>query len=118
MYHLLDLLLKFGIFVATASVAPTWSCIRRQEEILPKCINCAIMYMGRPVGEIEQEVGGVMSTLAALCCAFNIHLEGAANTEMERVWKKIDVIREKHKNKLCNIKSALPSILEAGTDKI
>ena len=53
----------------------------------------------RPVGEIKQEVGGVMNTLAALCLAHGVDLEEAAATEVARCWAKIDRIREKQKAK-------------------
>lgn len=39
----------------------------------------------RPVGEMEQEAGGVMVTLAALCQAFGISLEAAAEDEYKRI---------------------------------
>lgn len=39
----------------------------------------------RPVGEREQEVGGVMVTLAALCFGHSINLSDAAVTELQRV---------------------------------
>jgi hypothetical protein len=50
---------------------------------------------GRPTGEPHQEVGGVMVTLAALCLAqdLNMHVDG--ETELARVWTKIEQIREK-----------------------
>lgn len=50
---------------------------------------------GRPVGEINQEVGGVMVTLAALCLASGVDMHEAAETELARVWEKIDKIRAK-----------------------
>lgn len=50
----------------------------------------------RPVGELSQEVGGVMVTLAALCLAQNVDMHAAGETELARVWTKIDVIRAKH----------------------
>lgn len=50
---------------------------------------------GRPIGEIGQEVGGVMVTLAALCSAAGINLNGAAAVELERVWTKVEAIRAK-----------------------
>ncbi len=53
----------------------------------------------RPIGEPSQEVGGVMVTLAALCLAANMDMHAAAETELARVWTKIDVIREKQKSK-------------------
>lgn len=51
---------------------------------------------GRPVGELSQEVGGVMVTLAALCLAQDVDMHAAGETELARVWTKIEVIREKH----------------------
>lgn len=53
----------------------------------------------RPVGEQEQEVGGVMTTLSALCAAYGISVETCAWRELERVWMKIEKIRAKQKAK-------------------
>jgi NTP pyrophosphatase (non-canonical NTP hydrolase) len=53
----------------------------------------------RPVGELEQEIGGTMVTLAALCNAHNIDLEAVSDVEVDRIWQKVDQIREKQKNK-------------------
>ena len=50
---------------------------------------------GRPVGEIGQEVGGSIVTLAAFCNAHEIDLGGEAEKELQRVWEKSDVIRTK-----------------------
>jgi NTP pyrophosphatase (non-canonical NTP hydrolase) len=50
---------------------------------------------GRPVGEMSQEAGGVMNTLAALCLAHGIDLDAAAETELARVWTKVEQIRAK-----------------------
>jgi hypothetical protein len=49
----------------------------------------------RPTGQITQEVGGVMLTLSALCTATGTDLATAAETELARVWSKIDTIRAK-----------------------
>src|SRR3954471_13386993 len=49
----------------------------------------------RPAGEPAQELGGVMVTLAALCFPNNLDMFAAGETELVRVWKKIDVIRAK-----------------------
>jgi hypothetical protein len=54
---------------------------------------------GRPLGEPFQEVGGVMVTLAALCVASNLNLEECAETELARIWTKIEKIREKQATK-------------------
>jgi NTP pyrophosphatase (non-canonical NTP hydrolase) len=49
----------------------------------------------RPVGELDQEVGGVMNTLAAFCNAHGIDLDAAAERELTRVWGKSEKIRAK-----------------------
>lgn len=53
----------------------------------------------RPLGEREQEVGGVMVTLAALCLAQHLDMRVAGETELARVWTKIEVIRAKQATK-------------------
>jgi hypothetical protein len=50
---------------------------------------------GRPQGEINQEAGGVMVTLAALCLASDIDMHAAGETELARIWTKVDAIRAK-----------------------
>lgn len=50
---------------------------------------------GRPAGEKPQEVGGVMVTLAALCETLEIDMFEAGETELARIWTKIDKIRAK-----------------------
>ncbi|WP_202967471.1 hypothetical protein, partial [Pseudomonas abietaniphila] len=50
---------------------------------------------GRPVGDKIQEVGGVMVTLAALCLAHGLNMHLAGESELQRIWTKVDQIREK-----------------------
>lgn len=50
---------------------------------------------GRPVGERTQEVGGVMVTLAALCLAQGLDMHAAGETELARIWTKVEAIRAK-----------------------
>lgn len=50
---------------------------------------------GRPVGDKHQEVGGVMVTLAALCLAQALDMHAAGETELARIWTKVDQIRAK-----------------------
>lgn len=50
---------------------------------------------GRDQGDINQEVGGVMVTLAALCSAIGEDMSVAGETELARVWTKIEKIRAK-----------------------
>ncbi|WP_347990033.1 hypothetical protein [Methylomonas sp. AM2-LC] len=49
----------------------------------------------RPVGEPSQECGGVMITLAGLCIANELDMSKCGETELARVWNKIDQIRDK-----------------------
>lgn len=54
---------------------------------------------GRAVGDPAQEAGGVMCTLAALCLANELNMDVAGETELARVWTKIEAIRIKQANK-------------------
>lgn len=53
----------------------------------------------RPVGEPSQEVGGVMVTLAALCLAHGLDMHQNAETELTRIWTKVEQIRAKQASK-------------------
>lgn len=57
---------------------------------------------GRPVGEIRQEVGGVMVTLSTLCSVHKICLSDAAEKELARIDtpEVIFKIREKQATKV------------------
>lgn len=50
---------------------------------------------GRPQGDINQEVGGVMVTLAAHCLAHGVDLHEAGEKELARIWTKVEQIRAK-----------------------
>ncbi|WP_430244998.1 hypothetical protein [Neorhizobium sp. DAR64861/K0K2] len=50
---------------------------------------------GRALGEPSQEVGGVMVTLAALCLANALDMHDAGETELARIWTKVEQIRAK-----------------------
>lgn len=62
---------------------------------------------GRDQGDINQEIGGVMVTLAALCLANGFDMHSAGETELARIWTKIEKIREKQASKPKN--SPLPA---------
>lgn len=49
----------------------------------------------RDSGKPSQEVGGVMVTLAALCLANNLNMHASAESELARIWTKIETIRAK-----------------------
>lgn len=61
---------------------------------------------GREPGEVKEEVGQVIVTLAALCTAHSVNLDNSAESEINRVWMRIHKIREKHRGKPRN--SPLP----------
>jgi len=50
---------------------------------------------GRPAGEPRQEVGGVVTTLSALCSANGFDMNEAAEAELARIWTKVEQIRAK-----------------------
>lgn len=72
----------------------------------------------RPVGEIRQECGGVMVTLAALAYAHRFSMRHAADAELERCKTMIDVIRAKHaaKPKFGPLPESGPSLPEPSGD--
>lgn len=49
----------------------------------------------RPAGAPYQEVGGVMVTLAGLCLATGLDMADNGETELSRVWTKVEQIRAK-----------------------
>jgi hypothetical protein len=49
----------------------------------------------RPIGDLPQEIGGALVTLAALCQALEVDMQTAAVYELSRVILKIDAIRAK-----------------------
>ena len=53
----------------------------------------------REIGEIEQEVGGVMNTLTALCLSHGIDMQHAGDIELERCFMNVEKIRTKQANK-------------------
>ena len=62
-------------------------------------ISVAKYVYSRPVGDAHQEVGGVMTTLAALCIVSKLDMHEAGETELARIWTKVDAIREKQARK-------------------
>ena len=64
----------------------------------------------RPVGDPNQEVGGVLVTLAALCEPSGIDMVQAGEAELARVWTKVEAIRAKQAAKPKH--SPLPAAVE------
>lgn len=53
----------------------------------------------RAKGEPDQEVGGVMVTLASLCSATGLNMDEAGDRELARNWTRIEAIRAKQRSK-------------------
>jgi hypothetical protein len=70
---------------------------------------------GRPVGEPAQELGGVMVTLAAYSLAFGLDMHGAGETELARIWTKVEAIRAKQAAKPRGIACPIDPALSAST---
>jgi len=64
-----------------------------------ECHQLVDYVFSRPIGERDQEIGGVMVTLAALCSAQDLCMEAMAENELTRVWDKIEQIRLKQATK-------------------
>lgn len=62
----------------------------------------------RPIGERDQEVGGVMVTLAALCTAHDMDMDQEGERELMRIWDNIYKIRAKQAAKPKNIRTPIP----------
>ena len=60
----------------------------------------------RPVGEIKQEIGGVMVTIACFCHVLKEDMDKCGEDELESIWGRIEQIRSKQANKPRD--SALP----------
>lgn len=63
------------------------------------CYKLVDYVYNRPVGEVEQEIGGVMVTLAALTTVQQTNLKHCAGKEWERIHKNMDLIRRKQAEK-------------------
>lgn len=50
----------------------------------------------RPVGKVPMEIGAVCVSLAALCIGTGHDMDREAETELRRIWGKVDAVRAKH----------------------
>jgi hypothetical protein len=84
------------------------SCAAIGVDFAPRAHALVDYVAGRPVGEIRQEVGGVMVTLAALCLAAKIDMHEAGEIELARILQPhiVEKIRAKQAAKPTG--SALP----------
>jgi len=60
-----------------------------------ECHQLVDYVFNRDIGEVNQEIGGVMVTLAALCNALALDMDKAGETELTRIWTKVEKIRAK-----------------------
>lgn len=92
----------FGPLIAADAVERNHRFLEEGLELVQAC-GCSqseahqlVDYVyGRPVGEKHQEVGGVMVTLAALCLAQQLDMHVCGETELARIWTKVEQIRAK-----------------------
>lgn len=66
---------------------------------LKECLDIVAYVYSRPIGDLNQEVGGTMVTLAAFCHTHKLDMHDLAQVELDRCWQNIDKIREKQKTK-------------------
>ncbi len=99
----------------TASVKQrAWRMLEEANELAQACgvtkdeAHQLVNYVqGRPVGEADQEAGGVMLTMAGLCCALDLDMDHAGEVELNRCWVNLPKIQAKNATKKAD--SALPS---------
>lgn len=92
----------FGAEIAADSIERNHRFFEEATELVQACGMTAseahqlVDYVfARPTGEKHQEIGGVMVTLAALCLAQGEDMHAAGETELARVWTKVEQIRAK-----------------------
>ena len=70
---------------------------------------------GRPVGEKQQEVGGVMVTLAAWCVANNVNMHGCGQQELQRINNEETMEKIRAKQAAKPPHSPMPEEVKGGT---
>jgi hypothetical protein len=70
---------------------------------------------GRPIGELHQEIGGVMVTLAALCLASGQDMHAAGEAELARISAPETIAKIRAKQAAKPKHSPLPEALAAAT---
>lgn len=96
----------FGEKISNDTIERNHRFLEEALELVQSC-NCSqseahklVDYVfNRPTGEKEQEVGGVMVTLAALCLAQEMDMHKAGHIELNRIWTKVGQIRAKQETK-------------------
>ncbi len=92
----------FGIKIARDKTERSHRFLEEALELVQACgatkseaMQLVDYVYGREVGELRQEVGGVMNTLAALCIAHEVDMIEAGHIELDRCWTKVEKIRAK-----------------------
>lgn len=100
------LLSCFGLTIARDSAERNHRFLEEALELAQACdctkeeaLQLVDYVFDREKGEVEQEVGGVMNTLAALCLARDIDMMDAGHIELDRCWTKLEAIRAKQARK-------------------
>jgi hypothetical protein len=96
----------FGEKVATDKAERNFRFLEEALELVQACgatkddvLKLVEYVFSRPVGELPQEVGGTVVTLAALCNGFDVRMEKCAWDELARNWLNQRKIRRKHFSK-------------------
>lgn len=96
------LLTCFGIEIARDKTERSHRFLEEALELVQSCgctkeeaLQLVDYVYGRERGEIQQEVGGVMNTLAALCLSQDIDMMEAGHIELDRCWTSVEKIRAK-----------------------
>ena len=105
----------FGKEIAQDTTERSYRFLEEALELVQSC-NCTkeealklVDYVySRSIGEVTQELGGTMVTLAALASANGLSLKGCSVSEIKRCEAKTEKIRAKHFSKDPNIRSSLP----------
>lgn len=92
----------FGATIAGDKVERNHRFLEESLELVQSCgctkeeaLQLVDYVFNRPVGEMSQEVGGVMTTLASLCRAHEVGMYECGFVELGRVWEIKDKIRAK-----------------------
>lgn len=89
-------------------LAQTTGCTKEDAQLIVDYV------FDRPTGAQEQEVGGVLVTLAALCNVLKLTMDDAGDKELARNWERIEAIRRKQASKPTG--SPLPQRVESRLD--
>jgi NTP pyrophosphatase (non-canonical NTP hydrolase) len=76
------------------SIELAQACEMTKQEVI---MMVEYVYSKNP-GEVKQEIGGVMTTLAALCSSHDLNLQEIGDKSLQDCWERVDEIRRKNLN--------------------